>query len=320
MKSGGMARRLAVIFSVAGAVFCALAALGFAERICVSSGCDLYHEWTVLGLSLWWWGAGGFALMAAMALASPAAALVLAGAALVADTALLCAMALLAPCGNCLIAGVGFFAAWLCLRRAVGACGGVWALLPLLWLAALSPNLLALATDDGGWAVYGDATARTRVYFSTSCPHCRHALFDLSAAIPQDVAFIPVSEASGDVERIIALHKALEAGQPFREAFVQAVRPDFEPVERGLWEYWGYRLRVARNHAAFRHLGGRSVPLIVMTGWGALAKAVTQPLIQSQAPVVRIAPGEPRPEVLPDDQEQAPPASGDQGGQGTPAP
>ncbi len=301
-KYDGMARRLAVIFSVTGALFCVLAAFGWAERICVTSGCDLYSDWTLLGLSLWWWGAGGFALLAATSLAMPAAALVLASVGLAADAVLLTIMAFMAPCGNCLIAGSGFLLVWLCLRKAGGERSLAGTVLTVVWLMALTPNLLGLASDGPGWAVYGPENARMYIYFSPSCPHCRRAVMDLAANLPGDVAYIPVSENSTDVERIIALHKAVENGVPFRTAFPTSILAGLLKQETGLVERIVYQIRIARNHAIFRRMGGTSVPVVVMAGWGGAS-------FQEGPPP---APGEPRdqhaPAPAPAPAPEAPPA------------
>ena len=304
-NNGGMPRRLAVIFSLAGLAFCLVAALGLAEHLCATSGCALYADWTLWGLSLWWWGVGGFALLAVTALVSPPAALALGGAAVLADAALLAVMAFMAPCLNCLIAGAVFFLVWCCLVLAVRPRGSV-AVLAVLWLVALSPNLVALAGDGGGWAIYGNAeNAATRVYFSPSCPACRRAVFTLGALSPSGVAYIPVSEAPQDVDRLMALHQDILAGMPFLDAFRRAVAPDFQPGDQGFWRRLRYRALLAYNHAVFRRMGGRAVPYIASVGLRPLPGLA--PGLALPVP----PPGEPRPQPAPQaaPEPEAPPAT-----------
>jgi len=292
--SGGMARRLAMIFSLAWLVFCALAALGLADRLCETSGCALYRDWSLWDLSLWWWGAGGFGLLAVVAVVSPVTALGLAGPIVLLDAGLLVVMAFLAPCANCLIAGAGFFLVWLCLLAAVRPRGSAGALLAMVWLAALAPNLVALASDGGGWAIYGNTeNAVTRVYFSPSCPACRRAVADLATSTPSGVAYIPVSEQPEDVTRLIALHQDVLAGTPFIDAFRSAVRPDFEAGPQGFWRRLRYRALLAHNHAVFRRMGVQAVPYVATVGWRGLPAPAAP-----QRPMGELRP-EPAPAPLP---------------------
>jgi hypothetical protein len=308
-----MARRLAVIFSLAWLAFCVLVALGLAERLCATSGCELYGEWTLWGVSLWWWGAGAFALLAVAALASAPAALALAGFIVLLDAGLLAAMTFMAPCTNCLIAGGGFFLVWLCLLWAVRPKGSA-TLLAVLWVATLSPNLVALAGDGGGWAIYGDTeNAATRVYFSPSCPACRRAVFTLGALSPSGVAYIPVSEVPQDVDRLISLHQDILAGAPFLEAFRRAVAPDFQPGDHGFWRRLRYRALLAHNHAVFRRMGGSAVPYVATVGLRPL------PGLSGPVPLLQ-PPGEPRPAPVPAPAPDAAPEQPASAPDGTSAP
>lgn len=284
-KGGGRGRRMAVILALGGMAFCVLAAIGAADVLCVSSGCGLYRDWNVFGFSLWWYGAGAFMAIATLGVFSPSLALVLAGVALFLDVVLLGAMALLAPCGNCLIAGGVFFLVWFFLRGVDGKPGAMGTVLMVLWFAALSPNLLALLGEGGGWAVSGDEHASVRVYFSPSCPACIRAVDDLTAVLAPGAAFVPVSERPSDVERIIAMDRAVQAGTPFRKAFYDAVQPEFEPLEHGVLEYLRYRVLVARNHAAHLRMGAQAVPTIVTTGWRGRARAKPAPAAREDAPI-----------------------------------
>ncbi len=49
-----------VLLLAAGLLFCAAAALGWAGSLCLTCGCELYQGFTVLGLSLYIWGAVAF--------------------------------------------------------------------------------------------------------------------------------------------------------------------------------------------------------------------------------------------------------------------
>lgn len=303
-RGTGRGRRLAVILALGGLAFCVLAGIGAADRLCVTSGCGMYRDWTFFGLSLWWWGAGAFTAIAVLGVVLPFAALFLAGVVLLVDALLLGAMALLAPCGNCLIAAGLFFLVWFFLRGVDGKPGAGGTLLMVLWFAALSPNLLALWGEGGGWAVYGPPDARVRVYFSPSCPACIRAVDDLTRSLAPNAAFIPVSERPRDIERVIAMDRDVQAGVPFRKAFYEAVRPEFVPRAHGFFEYQRYRMLLARNHAVHLRMGVRAVPTIVSTGWRGRPRTHRHGEDGPDAParddVVPDAAPAPAPEVVPE--------------------
>ncbi len=99
----------ALCLALLGAAFCAWSALGNEVNLCVTAGCSLYQDTALAGISLWWLGAGAFAVLSFLALLGLAhwgrilAALTLAG-----DVALLLVMALTAPCVSCLIVAIFF--------------------------------------------------------------------------------------------------------------------------------------------------------------------------------------------------------------------
>ena len=84
--------------------FCIWSALGNEVNLCVTSGCALFQDTSIAGISLWWAGGITFAALAAAALMGAAQlGMVLAGFALLGDIGLLLLMAVTAPCVSCLI-------------------------------------------------------------------------------------------------------------------------------------------------------------------------------------------------------------------------
>ncbi len=89
------------------AAFCIWSAFGNAVNFCAATGCLLYQDFTVGGISLWWLGTGSFAALGLLALLGAAApGRLLAGLTLLGDICLLLLMALTAPCVSCLVAAV----------------------------------------------------------------------------------------------------------------------------------------------------------------------------------------------------------------------
>ena len=260
-----------------GVAFCLWAHLGNSFALCFTAGCSLYQDTTIAGVSMWWFGLAGFALLALLcllrltALAAMAAALGLA-----LDTCLLVLMAFTAPCVNCLIAALILFLAYLSLRAAAeggpapagpGAHTRRRPVLALLWGIFFIVNLGAVARAEAGlWALSDDPeTASVRVFFSPSCPSCRQAVEKLSGRV--DVAFHPLAENDQDVFRAARMERELASGASMIEALTEALK---EP-EGASWRLWTpdmilLRLRLLRNKAHIFSSGSTVVPYIEYRG------------------------------------------------------
>ena len=84
--------------------FCIWSALGNEVNLCVTSGCALFQDTSIAGISLWWAGGVMFAALGAAALMGAAPlGMILAGLALLGDIGLLLLMSVTAPCVSCLI-------------------------------------------------------------------------------------------------------------------------------------------------------------------------------------------------------------------------
>ncbi|GAB6177533.1 hypothetical protein JCM16814_24240 [Desulfobaculum senezii] len=260
-------RRLAILSSLAGALFCVLAALGLLDAACVTSGCAVFKGTAFLGLSLWWWGAACFLALAGLCVMRlfPAARL-LAALAVCVDAFLLGWMALSATCTNCVLAGGLFALTFLCLFLGRMQKNAKALAIAVVWLVALSPNLVTIAQERiDPWILAGPETSPVHLYFSPSCPACRKALADLASN--PGVAYIPVPKNGGDVIRTVLVARAVEAGTPLPQAVDDALAATEIPDDLSSWETLRLRLRLFFNTMQFKRFGSHNLPLMTTTGW-----------------------------------------------------
>lgn len=228
-----------------GAAFCVWSARGNDVNFCVTTGCALYQDFRVAGLSLWWIGCGSFALLALLALLGLAnAGRRLAALFLLGDVCLLLLMVLTAPCVNCMAAACFFAVVYALFRRGDLASASqkndpptgksrllcVWFFLFMINVALVARSWLDV------WPILEDTDQpRQRVFFSPSCPHCVKSVNALSGNV--ETAFYPVAENDADLFKIANMERLLNEGASVAEAldksleiedkgFIASLRPD----------------------------------------------------------------------------------------------
>ncbi len=261
----------AFFLSLVGAAFCVTAALGGAETLCVTEGCNLTHNVSVFGISLWWFGTAGFMLLAILLATRQAKlALFFSGLGVGADCILLAWLALTLPCFNCMIAG-GLFAlilffqiraqdAALPMRKALFSLLAVWLLLFSPCVFSTTSELLAQP-----WPILGSPKAPVKLFFSPTCPACKDAVLTTLKNDISFVAFIPIAEHEGDDVLIQELRNRLLASQKpadsLRRFFneISTVRPTRAPRLDLLF-------RLYRNKMALYRYGAEKVPVTLVVG------------------------------------------------------
>lgn len=263
----GRQRSYAAGLALAGLLFSMAAGLGGADALCLTQGCTLYKDVAFFGISLWWFGAAGFALIGGLCLVNKAGwAYMLAFAAVALDCVFLAWMALSIPCLNCLIAALLFFALFVCLALGLGAARLPALTVAILWLTLFSPNVFATGQEIAGpWRIGGQENAPVRVFFSPSCPSCRTALKGLLMGGEQHLAFYPVAEDEDDVKRLAQLRENLQQGASFVRAFAGSRDPRNAP-ELDLWQELSLRSGLFRNRMALARMGADRIPVITMFG------------------------------------------------------
>lgn len=254
-----------VLLSLLAAGFCLLQTGHWADAICPSSGCLLFRDVSVAGISLWWVGAGVFTLVALLCLARRnMLAFYFVALCLAVDCLLLALMIFIAPCVSCLGAALFLGLLFLLLRPVPQG----WftgqsrpSVLFIIWgLLFVANGAAALNEQMGAWVIHGAEHTERRVYFSPSCPACKDAV----TAFATGAAFVPVMKDESDFAAIVRLEDGLNKGLGLREAFNASLtgpEPDIS-LARNL----RLRLRLLRNKADILRLGFDKLPLIMING------------------------------------------------------
>ena len=255
-----------VLVALAGAGYCALQAGPARYGIpCSSSGCALFRDAALWGISLWWVGCGAFLFIALLCLRRlRSLALFFTGFGLLLDCVFLAIMAATAPCVSCLGAALFFGLLYYALRRAepFGHTANTTSVLLLLWLVLFCAVGIAAANEHmGGWALYGATNApERRVYFSPSCPACREAV----AAFAATAAFYPVAERDADVAVIAAMQRALASGAGIQEALAFGRENPAQQI--GARELLLLHVCLWRNKGEVLRQGFTKLPLLLVNG------------------------------------------------------
>ncbi len=271
--------------AVLAAAFCIWSAFGNEVNLCVTSGCALFQDTSVAGISLWWAGGVMFTLLAAAALMGAAQlGLILAGLALLGDIGLLLLMAVTAPCVSCLIVACFFAMIYAGFRQAAQRSrSGLPAdkpgrsLLLVLWVLLLIVNTgTALRTQADVWAITDNSNeASVRMFFSPSCPSCQEGIALLSGHV--DVAFYPLAENEADIHTVARMLRLMDNGASLSEALTKA-KDIAAPTGMAATapDMLLLRLRMLRNKAHVFMAGSQTVPFFEYHGLPAMLKKNTK--------------------------------------------
>ncbi len=275
-----MTRNHAVLagpFSIAlfGIIFCVWSAFGNDVNFCVTTGCTLYQDFTIAGISLWWFGTASFTILAGCSLLGQAGAgKKLAALFLFGDICLLLLMAVTAPCVSCLVAALLFALCYFLFRRSdffarsqkQPAVPGR-SMLLLVWTLLFFINIGQVARSQlDVWPILDESgDAHMRMFFSPSCKYCIEGINVLSGNV--NTAFYPVAENDADIFRLAKIKEFLDQGMSLAEAMGQS-----EDVEAGSFlsslrpEFLLLRLRLLINKAHIFGAGSSGVPFFEICG------------------------------------------------------
>lgn len=282
-----------LFFALLGTAFCVWSALGNDVNFCVTTGCTLYQDFTVAGISLWWFGTAAFGALAGLSLLGAADwGRILAALALLGDICLLLLMAFTAPCVSCLVAALLFAVVYFLLRRASTPQGGRMrgneqrhSLLLWVWLALFVVNLGAVARSQTDvWPILGEnENAATRMFFSPSCRYCIEGINVLSGRV--DVAFYPLAETDADVWKVARMQRLLDEGLNLSQALAQCQNAT-APSGIGSWrpDMLLLRFRLLRNKAHIFAAGSRGVPFFEQRGLPGDIRERVDRSLQSRSP------------------------------------
>lgn len=255
-----------IVPALFGLLLCLFNASG-AEIFCLTNGCAIYDGYTLFGLSLYIFGAAGFAVILVLALFSAKSGLarfllywtILL--ALLLDMVLLAWQLLYWPCSSCLVVALllGASAAGYSFRFGRSR---RWLLKGALlgWLILLLPSAVAVGKEVmlSPWMVYGSPQADIQVFFSPTCPACSTEIAKLLRSPELErMAFYPVAKNERDVLLVATLlQQGLTDPQDLRKLF--SLEPDaaLEPA-------FDLRWRLARNKMILAGHGAQVIPFIL---------------------------------------------------------
>lgn len=275
---------LPLIASLVGLSFCLWIALAPTLETnaadCAATGCTLYKDISIAGISLWHIGAVAFAGLSFCAIRGYANIAYIASACMLAgDVVLLALMAFTAPCTNCLIVAALFAVTFWLFRgedefqnttsfvsnqNTTGPSDCSYLL--CVWTLFFFANCLAAVNERmEPWIIHGPDNAPMRIYFSPSCPSCREAIRTYATS-GTSIAFLPVAEDDADIYAIATLQEELEQGKNFFPAFRYATNESNVKKELPWGTYLHLQWQVLRNKVRFYASGSTTLPLIQMHG------------------------------------------------------
>ena len=260
----------ALLFALLGLAWCGYVAFPTSTPSpCATSGCALFRDSRIAGISLWWVGGAYFFLLAVVCLRGnrPLARL-MAMTGLFLDSVLLVVMFFTAPCFDCLVVAVFLGLTYYHLRSAGD---GGWfmtqsqspsLLLPIWFGLLLGNGVLALNEQLPLFSMGNSRSTDVRIFFSPSCKACRAAMLASGNA----AALYPVEEKDGDIDSIIRLGALLKANVPLREALPRSIDPNEPMPHLPFYERMLLSLQLVRNKAVVLRQGFRALPMIQING------------------------------------------------------
>ena len=258
-----------------GLLFCLWVLNTGGKELCLTSGCTLFQDLRLAGISLWHAGTVLFGLLLLLCLIRfTRVARALALVAVLADTILLGIMLFTAPCVNCLI--VGMLIALSCFSLCRSENRSARPRLLMVWLIFLILDL--------GNAVHGLADpwsltdnndqASIQIYFSPSCRACQ-TLTTQSSHL-ENARWYPVPEDGRDIWIIHEMIRRMESGMSLAQAAEEARKavpesPAFDQMQKyrlGLLhpEMLLLQFRLWKNHAHVLAAGSDRLPFIEFLG------------------------------------------------------
>ena len=198
-------RLLMGLSAMAGLVFCLANAMG-ADLLCLTEGCQIYHDYAILGMNLYVIGALGFAtivLLLVLPSRIPVGILlrIVIPAGLFIEILLLAYQFIFWTCSSCLVAAFFFgLAAGLGILAFVELQNRPVYILAFVWFLFFVLGTLSAAKEVAfrPWSMLaGDGSVR--VYFSPTCHRCEEVVTEIldHYANPDRVGFFPVAKDEG---------------------------------------------------------------------------------------------------------------------------
>lgn len=303
---------LPALLSLIGIAFSLWNLWGNPETLCVTEGCSLFQDFTVAGISLWWLGVVGFAvLLGCAATGYGFLGLLLSGMGLVLDGILLLIMLVTAPCFNCLLIALMLALTYATFRAAEhdyrrGPLGlsillAIWSVLFVVnaggivrssvgpWALEIPASRTATSSRMEAISPASSDDAAVHIYFSPSCTACQGLVAaaggEHGMGPGQQAAWYPVAEDSRDIIIIADIINRMRTGASLDIAMKAALvaAPDrVSPWNLSSPSMLALQFRLWRNKAHVLETGSARLPFVEFRGAPAILMQ-GQPTADAQA-------------------------------------
>ncbi len=264
---------LSFIISLFGLAFSAYNVFSSSDNSCIAlANCELFIDFTVLGISLWWFGIIFFFITLIFALFGLVQfGKCFSGLGVVLDIFLLSIMLISAPCSNCLIEGTLIVLVYMAFywdsrnKKVPTKIPSPFFVFP--WLIMLIMVLGDVFTSyTKPWPLTGDPNAQIRVYFSTNCSACA-TLIDAQGD-SDNILWLPVQEEENDVFNIRYMEEQMQAGLTFKEAYqkLKTEKPSANIYDIFSFKHWNIQLQLWKNSAYVMKSNKNTIPLVEFHG------------------------------------------------------
>ncbi len=218
------------LLSIIGVSFCAFNALNVSEPGCITSGCTLFHGFSIAGISMWWLGTVFFSTVFLLSIFKKLYYIIFfAGLGLLIDCFLLIILILTLPCLSCLgvallIALIYYFARQEYNNKENNHENALSPML-IIWACLVVINLSLSVKESVKPYSISSANNQNQVvaYVSPSCPSCIELVRNISKSNLSAITWYPVAEDENDIFKIAKIQELISQGQDFQTAFVSAV-------------------------------------------------------------------------------------------------
>ncbi len=264
---------LSFFISLVGLLFSAWNVFDFSHEFCVlPSGCEVFVDFTLFGISLWWLGIAFCTVTLCLALFGKVSlGKLFSGIGVILDTGLIIVMIFSMPCSNCLVIGsciaLIHLAFYIDNRNKSLPFELPKPKLLLPWIVAflmVLGNILMAQTNP--WPVAGSYEDDVHVYFSFSCPACNELL--MAQGEKDGVAWFPVQEGDEDAFAVKYLQGEMAKGVSFKQAYAQyqQEKPKADIFDVFNFEHWSIQFSLWKNAAHVMRAGKGSLPLVQYHG------------------------------------------------------
>lgn len=251
-------RSASAMLLVAGLVFCLGSTFGITKALCVTEGCKIYQNYSILGLSFHVWGAAAFGTALVLLVRRSAYYRWFIYFCLWAEITLLAYQIIYLPCSECLLVGLLWgLLAFIEIRKQLSLM--VWSGLFLAALVLMAKELIV------PWPVYGNMEAPVKIFFSPTCEACRDEIGKLLASgrISWDqVALCPVALNDTDCERVYSMKCVFDRTLNLDQAFQVCWSGDAQ-ISLNWQEWLRFKYFLIKNRLYLARLGTEKIPVVI---------------------------------------------------------